>query len=103
MEWADYGNIDGVRRIALIAALGAGIALAGPAAASACPTGPVLPYDSGGSARSGFPNDPLFDRQWGLAQIRAPQAWPVARGAGVTIAVVDTGVDLRHPDLASKS
>ena len=103
MDRAFYGNIDRVRRIALIAALGAGIALAGPSAASACPTGPTLPYDSGGAARAGFPNDPLFNRQWGLDQINAPEAWPVTRGAGTTIAIVDTGVDLRHPDLASKS
>jgi serine protease len=105
MKRRGYGNIDRVRRIALIAAVAAGIALTAPAgAAAACPSGPVLPYDSGGPARSGSPNDPLFDRQWGLTQIHAPQAWAAgATGSGTTIAIVDTGVDLRHPDLASKS
>ncbi|MDP9402334.1 MAG: S8 family serine peptidase [Actinomycetota bacterium] len=47
-------------------------------------------------------DDPLFSRQWGLAQVRAQQAWPVSRGAGVVIAIVDSGVDLDHPDLAPK-
>ena len=35
--------------------------------------------------------------QWGLDKIQAEQAWPVTRGSGATIAVVDTGVDLGHP------
>ncbi|MFF4811243.1 S8 family peptidase [Micromonospora chersina] len=47
-------------------------------------------------------NDPLYDKQWGLRQIHAEQAWATSTGAGVVIAVVDTGVDLGHPDLAAK-
>jgi subtilisin family serine protease len=48
------------------------------------------------------PNDPEFPLQWNLRMIGAPAAWPVATGAGSTIAVVDTGVDLHHEDLANK-
>lgn len=45
-------------------------------------------------------NDPLFADQWGLAKIQAPQAWPTADGGGITIAIVDSGVDLGHEDFA---
>jgi subtilisin family serine protease len=44
-------------------------------------------------------NDPLRDQQWGLDQIHAEQAWAGSTGAGTVVAVVDTGVDLTHPDL----
>lgn len=43
--------------------------------------------------------DLLRPKQWGLALIGAPEAWAAGRGAGTTIAVVDSGADLRHEDL----
>ena len=40
---------------------------------------------------------------WGIARIRAPEAYSGgATGAGATIAVLDTGLDLSHPDLAAR-
>ena len=47
-------------------------------------------------------NDPLLGRQWGLSQIHAEEAWATSKGAGIKIAVIDSGVDMQHPDLAGK-
>ena len=53
-------------------------------------------------------NDPLFDQQWGLhnnqhigIDISVTSAWDYATGKGVKIAILDTGVDMNHIDLAS--
>ena len=53
-------------------------------------------------AASAATNDPFRSAQFGLDQVHAEQAWPVSRGTGAIIAVVDTGVDLTHPDLAGQ-
>ena len=46
-------------------------------------------------------NDPAFTQglQWGLERIDAPPAWEKGTGKGVTIAIVDSGAELRHEDL----
>ena len=36
---------------------------------------------------------------YGVGQTNASMVWPVTRGAGVKVAVIDTGIDTRHPDL----
>jgi subtilisin family serine protease len=46
------------------------------------------------------PNDPGFPDQWALGSVEAVSAWDVADGTGQQVAVVDSGVDLSHPDLA---
>ncbi len=72
----------------------------------------------GGRGRPGrgpvVPNDPLFPRQWHLhntgrngaragADVRALAAWKVTTGSRrVTIAVIDDGFDLGHPDLRER-
>lgn len=48
------------------------------------------------------PNDPNFGTAWHLAKIGAPTAWDSSQGAGVVIAILDTGVQPDHPDLAGK-
>jgi|YNPBryBLVA2012_1023415.scaffolds.fasta_scaffold00175_12 subtilisin family serine protease len=50
-----------------------------------------------------YPNDPLLNLEWGLEAVAAPQAWGVTCGCpSALVAVVDSGVDLSHPDLAGK-
>lgn len=49
------------------------------------------------------PNDPLFAHQWGLMKIQASAAWAQWQPQRtVYIAILDTGIDATHPDLAQK-
>ena len=73
------------RTIASVLALAAALALA-PSAMAA--------------KRAG--SDPLFAKQWGPQQVRAPEAWATSTGARTIIGVVDSGVDFDHPDLKAK-
>ena len=46
-------------------------------------------------------DDFFFDLQWGHDAVDAPEAWNAGmRGAGARVAILDTGFDLDHPDLA---
>ncbi|MFO0691404.1 MAG: S8 family serine peptidase [Myxococcota bacterium] len=70
----------------------------------AAPPGPV-------SFANTIPDDPFLSSSgswgqpyadlWGLTAIRATEAWSTARGEGAVVAVVDTGLDAGHPDMAA--
>ncbi|KIO49055.1 S8 family serine peptidase [Nitrosospira sp. NpAV] len=48
------------------------------------------------------PNDPYYGSAWHLPKIGANLAWDRSQGVGVTIAILDSGVDSAHPDLAPR-
>jgi len=50
----------------------------------------------------GTTNDPSLASQWHLAKIGAPTAWDTTTGASIKVAIIDTGVDGSHPDLAQQ-
>ncbi|MEB3236900.1 MAG: S8 family serine peptidase [Candidatus Sericytochromatia bacterium] len=48
-------------------------------------------------------DDPMLGEQWALGKCRFPEAWTLARGGSRrSVAVVDTGADIRHEDLKDK-
>ena len=54
-------------------------------------------------AKAGTPNDPAYAQQWALPKIGWDQAYgTVAVNGSAKIAVLDTGVDATHPDLAGR-
>jgi subtilisin family serine protease len=57
-----------------------------------------------GAARAQSVDDPVFAQglQWGLSKVGAPAAWAKGTGSGATIAIIDSGIDAQHEDLAGK-
>lgn len=48
------------------------------------------------------PNDTYYTSEWHLQTLGAPTAWNVSTGSGITVAILDSGIDATHPDLASQ-
>jgi hypothetical protein len=47
------------------------------------------------------PNDPDYPRQWYMEKMVLPVAWNRTQGGEIIVAVLDTGVDIKHPELAA--
>ncbi|RAU82772.1 S8 family peptidase [Pontibacter arcticus] len=61
----------------------------------------IITLEDFGTPPASGDNDRYFDLQWGHAAIKASEAWNTGvRGEGVRVAVLDSGFDLDHPDLA---
>ncbi|REK87175.1 type VII secretion-associated serine protease mycosin [Streptomyces inhibens] len=69
--------------------------LRGTAIALACAALAVLPAVPAQA-------DAIRAQQWGLEAIHAQQAWHTTKGEGITVAVLDTGVDANNPDLTDQ-
>ena len=46
-----------------------------------------------------IPNDPMLGNQWGLISTRFRGAWSDANGGTAKVAIVDSGVNSKHPDI----
>jgi subtilisin family serine protease len=72
-------------------------AVFGPTAQVSPPTGSVT---TAAAPSSTGPASFNLQLEWPLAALHANRLWRHGRGGGVTVAVIDTGIDVRHPDLA---
>ena len=70
--------------------------VAAPAAPRALPQLPAMPF----APKEGETDEDLGQKvPWGIKRVNAKGAWDTTRGAGVKVAVIDTGIDFEHEDL----
>jgi type VII secretion-associated serine protease mycosin len=90
---------------ALLSAVGSAAALAVPAAALAAPASVLAAPPTTAPTIEQVPApryDSVRDEQWQLRDLHAEDAWKVSKGRGVTVAVIDSGVDATHSDLSGQ-
>ena len=87
-------HVDPARRAALLALLAArsDVEIAEPDSMMSIPAGEEALIATPGPTEPGYPNDPMYPKQWNMRQIGMPDAWKLADGNGVIVAVLDTGV-----------
>ncbi|MFF5053324.1 type VII secretion-associated serine protease mycosin [Micromonospora sp. NPDC000663] len=84
------------------------LAVAAPTVATAPVTVPATGGQLAGAPVALAPGDSVSrtdqvrDEQWQLDELRAETAWRTSTGRGVTVAVIDSGVDPNHPDLVGQ-
>ncbi|HEY0192367.1 MAG TPA: S8 family serine peptidase [Kofleriaceae bacterium] len=88
-------HVDPAKRDAILAGLAANpeVEIAEPDfQISLSPEEQVVRAPITGPHDEGYPDDPQYKFQWHLRQIGMPEAWKLADGNGVVVAVLDTGV-----------
>ncbi|HET7358109.1 MAG TPA: S8 family peptidase [Nocardioidaceae bacterium] len=93
-------NVDGRPRVAVQTRDDPAAARAAVAAAQRAPGAIAVSVDHRVSAQQTQSHDADRWAQWALNRLDAENLWAQQPGDGVTVAVVDTGVDAAHPDLA---
>jgi serine protease len=85
-----------------VAATAASVVMAaGPAAAGpTTPAAPAIAAAAGGGQTGTAAGDKIRRAEWWLSRLHVTQAWQSSQGAGVTVALLSTGVLTSHPDLA---
>jgi subtilisin family serine protease len=80
------------------------LAFATSAPASPLRLQPQAPSSPPAVSAAGYqPNDPGWAQQWAPRRIKAHEAWDLTTGsAQVVVAVVDSGIDLTHPEFAGR-